>query len=137
LRQRIAPSRAGLLLALPLVGLTAGRAWPADAGTPAVIIHPTAASRADLERAVSAAFHGAPVRLADDALRHDSLLIVGRAQARDVRGLPLNGRELEHPQHFRLILRGSHCVLLHLETGRARVLQHTACRPLPSRDRGR
>jgi hypothetical protein len=129
-------SWARILLALPLTGLPACRAWPAQAGAPAIVIHPTAASRADLERAVSQSFHGAPVRLADDALTRDSLLIIGRAQARDVRGLPLNGRELEHPQHFRLILRGTQCVLLHLETGKARVLTHTACRALPARDGG-
>jgi hypothetical protein len=121
-------------LALPLAGLPACRAWPADAAVAAIVIHPTAASRAALERAVSQSFHGAPIRLADDALTRDSLLVVGRAQARDVRGLPLNGRELEHPQHFRLLRRGSQCVLLHLETGKARVLTHTACRPLPARN---
>lgn len=126
-----------MLLALPLAALPACSAWPADAGAAAIIIHPTAASRADLRRAVSREFHGAPIRLADDALTRDSLLIVGRAQARDVRGLPLNGRELEHPQHFRLIRRGSQCVLLHVETGRLQVLTHTTCRVLPTRDGGR
>jgi hypothetical protein len=120
-----------MLLAVPLAGLPACRAWPADTGVAAIVIHPTAASRADLHRALSQAFHGAPIRLADDALTRDSLLIIGRAQARDVRGLPLNGRELEHPQHFRLLLRGSQCVLLHLESGKARVLRHTTCRALP------
>lgn len=69
--------------------------------------------------------------LAHDALTRDSLLIVGRSQARDVRGVPLNGRELGRPQHFRLLLRGSQCVLLHVETGRSRALPHTTCRALP------
>lgn len=125
-----------MLLLLPLAGLPACSAWPADAGTPAIIVHPTAASRADLERAVSRAFHGKRVRLAADALTHESLVVVGRAQALDVRGLPLNGRELERPQHFRLFLRGSQCVLVHLETGAAQVLTHTTCRTLPARDDG-
>lgn len=116
-----------------LAGLLAGRAWSATAGAAAIITHPTAASRADLERAVSYAFHGAPVRLADDALTHNSLLIVGRAQARDLRGLPLNGRELGRPQHFRLLRRGSRCLLLHVETGNLQVLRHTACRLLRER----
>lgn len=127
-------ARAVALLALSLAGLPALSAWPADADVPAIIIHPTAASRADLELAVSREFHGTRVRLADDALTRDSLLIVGRAQARDVRGLPLNGRELERPQHFRLIRRGGRCVLLHLETGKSQVLTHTACRALPTGD---
>jgi hypothetical protein len=117
-------------LALALAGMPACHAWPAASGTPAIITHPTAASRADLERAVSQAFHGAPVRLADDALTRNDLLIVGHAQARDARGLPLNGRELGRPQHFRLLRRASQCVLLHVETGKSYVLAHTTCRVL-------
>lgn len=120
------------LLAATLAALSACRAWPATPAVPAVITHPTTASHADLERAVSQALGGAPVRLAADALTRDDLLIVGRAQARDIRGLPLNGRELGRPQHFRLLLRGSRCVLLHIESGKSRVLAHTTCRVLPS-----
>jgi hypothetical protein len=128
-------SWAALLLFLPLAALAACRGRPTGRGRPAIIVHPTAASRADLERAVSQAFGGAPVRLADDALTHDSLLLIGRAQARDARGLPLNGRELGRPQHFELFRRGAQCVLLHVETGRARALRRTACRALPARAR--
>lgn len=135
MRDRVPGSKAGALLVLTaaLAMLPACRTRAAEAGIPALITHPTAASRADLERAVSRAFHGAPVRLADDALTRDSLLIVGRAQARDIRGLPLNGRELQHPQHFRLLRRGSQCVLLHIETGKSQVLAHTTCRAAPGR----
>lgn len=119
------------LLVLALAWLPACRAWPHTAGAPAIIIHPTAASRADLELAVSQALGGGHVRLAGDALTRSPLLVVGRAQARDARGLPLNGRELGRPQHFRLLRRGSKCTLLHVETGRARGLAHTRCRVLP------
>ena len=115
-----------------LVTLPACRAWAEPWGAAAVITHPTAASRADLERAVSLALHGLHVRLADDALTRQDLLIVARAQARDSRGLPLNGREIERPQHFRLLRRRSQCVLLHVESGKARVLKHTTCRMLPA-----
>jgi hypothetical protein len=113
---------------LALTALPACRSWSAPPPQPALITHPTAQSRADLEHAVSQALHGAHVRLADDALTRDSSLIIGRAQARGVNGIPLNGRALEHPQHFRLLLRGSQCVLLHVETGKSRTLQHTTCR---------
>lgn len=119
------------LLVLTLAWLPACRAWPQAAGAPAIIVHPTAASRADLELAVSQALGSAHVRLAGDALTRSSLLIVGRAQARDAHGLPLNGRELGRPQHFRLLRRGSQCTLLHVETGRAHVLARTRCRVLP------
>jgi|SRR5579883_881174 len=123
-----------ILLVLALAALPGCRAWPQSRARPAIIIHPTAASRADLELAVSQGLGGAHARLADDALTRDSLLVVGRAQARDARGLPLNGRELDRPQHFRLLRRGSRCELLHVETGESRVLAHTACRVLSDGD---
>ncbi|HJS89851.1 MAG TPA: hypothetical protein VJ738_07785 [Steroidobacteraceae bacterium] len=125
-------SAARLLFLLALAALAACRAWPASPGLPALITEVSAASRADLERAVSQALGGAPVRLADDALTRDSVLIVGRAQIRNVNGVPLNGRELGRPQHFQLMEKDSRCVLLHLETGRSSVLPHTHCRPSPS-----
>ena len=128
--RRMTPA-ARVLLLLALAGLPACRAWPGPPPLPALITHATAASRADLERAVSQALGGAPVRLADDALTRSSLLIVGRAQARDVSGLPLNGRELARPQHFRLLEQGSRCLLLHIETGKSRLLPHTSCRASP------
>ncbi len=123
----------GLGVLLVLAALPACRTWSAPPPTPALITNPTPASRAELEHAVSAALHGAHVRLADDALTRESSLIIGRAQARGVNGIPLNGRALEHPQHFRLLLRGSRCVLLHVETGKSYALQHTTCRLSPQR----
>lgn len=119
------------LWALALAALPACRAWPTPPAVPALVTHATAASRADLKLALAQALGGAPVRLADDALTRQSLLIIGRAQARGVNGVPLNGRELGHPQHFRLLEQGSHCVLLHLETGKSRVLPHTSCHASP------
>lgn len=126
--------RVPMLLAAVLVTLPAQRAGSEPWGAPALITHPTAASRADLERAVAHAFGGAHVRLADDALTRRNLLIVGQAQARDTHGLPLNGRVLGRPprlQHFRLLRRGTRCVLLHVETGKLHVLTHTTCKVLP------
>lgn len=125
--------RAKVLVVLgALAALPACSAWPRPAAVAAVITHPTAASHADLELAVSRALGGGPVRLAGDALTRSASLIVGRARARDTRGLPLNGRELGRPQHFRLLLRGSQCELLHLETGKSFLLAHTSCRPAPA-----
>jgi hypothetical protein len=122
----------GGLALLLLAALSACRATPAPPPVPALLTQVTAASRADLELAVSQALGGAPVRLAGDALTRESLLIIGRAGARAPNGVPLNGRELGRPQHFRLVKRGSRCFLLHLESGRARWLAHTRCRPLPA-----
>ncbi len=107
--------------------LTACEAFSAQPDIAAVIVHPTAASRAELSRAVSLALQGAPVTLADDALTRDSLLIIEPRHPRDANGLPLNGRERGKPEQFRLVKSGARCVLIHYSTGKRRVLKSTAC----------
>jgi hypothetical protein len=96
---------------------------------PATLVSPTAQSRAELVRVVSDALHGAPVTLADDALTHDSDLIVEHARPRDAAGLPLNGRELGKPEHFRLVKHGSDCILIHERTGKRWTLSSATCMP--------
>ena len=98
---------------------------------PAVLTNPTAESRAELVRAVSGALHGAPITIADDALTRDSTLIIERAPPRDARGVPLSGREVGKPEHFRLVRNGSHCVLVHERTGKRRTLKAATCSPFP------
>jgi hypothetical protein len=96
---------------------------------PAVMTSPTAETRAELRHAVSRALHGASVTLADDALMHDSVLVIEHARARDAAGFPLNGRELDRPQHFSLVIEGSHCVLIQESTGHRWRLRHATCTP--------
>jgi hypothetical protein len=95
---------------------------------PALIDHPTSESRAELAKVVSTALNGAPITLADDALTRDSVLIIERVQRRDAQGLPLNGRELERPEQFRLLKSGRRCVLVHERTGKRWPLRSTTCR---------
>ena len=102
-------------------------AAPRDA--PAVIVDPTAESRAALARAVGAALNGAQVSLADDALTGRSTLAIERVRRRDASGLPLNGRELGRPELFRLVKSGAECVLVHERSGRRFALADTACAP--------
>ena len=99
---------------------------------PAVLTHPTADSRAELLRIVSGALQGARITLADDALTRDGTLILERAPARTAGGVPRNGRETGRPQHFRLMKRGSRCVLVHERTGRRFPLAAATCAPLPA-----
>ena len=96
---------------------------------PAVVTDPTAQSRAELSRVVSEALGGAPVRLADDALTQASTLVIERIMPRDAAGFPLNGREVEKPQHFRLIKRASYCILIQESTGRRWLLSAATCGP--------
>lgn len=96
----------------------------------AVIIHPGGQSWAALSDAVSKALNGARVRLADDALINTDLLIVEREQLRDPSGLPINGREREMPEQFRLVKAGDQCILVHTRTGRRFPLSGVDCSPL-------
>lgn len=70
---------------------------------------------------VSAALDGAPVTLADDALTRDSVLIIEKAHT---------GRDLDRPEHFRLVKAGTHCVLLHERKSQRWTLVSTTCRGL-------
>jgi len=115
---------AGALLSLAACGTLRS-----DPDRPAVIVTPTAESRAALTQAVSAALNGAPVTLADDALTRESVLTIERTQRRDANGLLLNGRELGTPERFLLVKSGDQCVLVHERTGKRITLTATACAP--------
>ncbi len=110
-------------------GLLACRTVPPRPDVPAVIVEPTARSRAALVGAVSAALGGVPVTLAEDALTQESTLLVERARLRDPTGLPANGRQLGGPERFQLVKSGAECVLVHERTGGRFALAATACSP--------
>ncbi len=99
--------------------VTACQNAPAQNDAPAIVTDPTPESRAELLRVVTTALNGARVRLADDALTSDSLLIVEREQH--------TGREFGRPDHFRLMKSGSRCVLEHQGTGGRWQLTETTC----------
>lgn len=115
--------------ALPALG--ACRTLRADKDVPAVIVNPTAESRAALKRAVGEALRGAPVLLADDALTRSSTLVVERVRPRDPSGMQLGGREYGLPERFRLVRSGQQCILVHEPDGMRLVLEATTCSPLP------
>lgn len=80
---------------------------------PAVIVNPTAESRAELQRVVSDMLFGAEVTLADDALTDSSVLIIERKRIRSMQNPPLSGRDLGQPERFQLLTTGTRCVLVH------------------------
>jgi hypothetical protein len=111
-----------------VAGVLAAGACAARA-TPAVLVEPTAASRAELARVVSRALRGAPVTLADDALTADGTLVVERVERRDASGRPLTGRDSGRPEHFRLVKDGARCVLIQERTGQRFELGSASCTP--------
>lgn len=92
----------------------------------ATIDQPTAASRAELQEAVDAAL-GSNVALADDTLTRNSMLTIERDALRDSSGRRIEVREREGPERFRLIKRGSRCVLIHERTQQETILRSTTC----------
>ena len=110
--------RPGALLLLQWQLLSACASF-AQEDVAAVIDKPTAESRAELTQAVRSALNGAPVKLADDALIKDSLLVIEK---------PHTGRDLGKPEHFRLVKSGTQCVLVHERTGKRTALASTTCR---------
>lgn len=109
------------------VALYGCRTDPAAADAPARIVDATPDSRAELKQIVSQALNGADVMLADDALTHDSVLIIDRRTYRDTRGNPINGREPGMPIQFLLLKQGERCVLELRSTGQRWNLPATKC----------
>jgi hypothetical protein len=92
--------------------LSACNSQPALGGEePAVIAKSTPQSRAELQRLVSEASQGAKITLAEDALTRESTLIIERNPPQDLQQRPLQGRNMEPPKKFRLLLSGDRCWL--------------------------
>ena len=104
----------GVFLALAACKTAAVRA-----DVPAHIVDPTPESRAELQHVVSSTLGGRAVTIADLALTQDSLLIIEPKH--------LTGRDLRKPDHFRLVLSDSRCVLVHLESDSRIELMETNC----------
>jgi hypothetical protein len=126
-----APVRRGSIAVAAALWIACRTAHPAPASpdAPARIVNPTSESRAALEAAVREALQGAPVTLADDALTHESVLVLERTPARGPDGLPLSGRETRPPERFRLVKRGPECLLVHEGDGRLFPLPAVECEP--------
>ena len=110
-------------------GVAACGTLPSEKEVPAVIVAPSAQSLDDLRQALASALNGAPVTLANDALTHESLLIIERTQARDASGVPLSGRELGRPEQFQLVRSGTRCILIQVSSGKRWALPNTQCAP--------
>lgn len=93
---------------------------------PARITNPTDDSRAALQQTVNAALN-TEVMLADDALTDSSLLIIERNMPQSMDGSPAQGRIMEMPFQFRLVISGDDCILIDQRDESRHVLQDTSC----------
>jgi hypothetical protein len=112
------------------LALTACAATLPAEDAPAVIVNPTADSRAVLQRAV-AELLGKDVQLADSALTQSSTLVLEPARVRDTAGRLAQGRETRPSEVFRLVAVSGDCVLVHERSGRRIVLQRVRCAAQP------
>jgi hypothetical protein len=99
---------------------------------PAYIVRATPESRAALRQAVERSLE-VPITLDDEALTRDSVLVVDRAERRDLGVSMMRGRDPRDPgisERFHLVRVLDHCVLVHDRTGRHFDLQGTTCAPM-------
>jgi hypothetical protein len=118
-------SRAIALTALAVTCAACKNVAP-DADQAAVIVDPDAASRAALQATVNAALH-TEVTLADDALTETSVLIIEQKAPQSIEGSPAQGRNMEMPIQFRLVVNGSECILIDQRDMTRTVLEDTVC----------
>lgn len=93
---------------------------------PARITDPSDESRAALQQTVNAALN-TNVTIADDALTNSNLLIIERAMPRSMDGSPAQGRTMEMPYQFRLVINGDDCILIDQRDESRHVLHDTSC----------
>ncbi len=90
------------------------------------ITDPTDHSRAALQNAVNDALN-TDVALADDALTASSVLIIVRNPPRNMQSPPAQGRNMDMPIRFRLVLNGSDCILIDQRDDSRYLLEKTTC----------
>ncbi len=96
--------------------------------TTAVLVAPTAQVQQQLSAAVAKMLGVASVTLADNALTASSYLAIERVPRTDASGQLLQGRVLEKPNTFRLLIKGQACWLEHMNTGKRMQLVDARCR---------
>jgi hypothetical protein len=106
--------------------LTGCQTVDADLDRPARIVNVDADSRAALQAAVNDAL-GTEVLLAQDALTDTSLLTIERWPAGTMENPVPQGRSLEKPVLFRLVINGSDCILIDQRNESRHVLKDTDC----------
>ncbi len=90
------------------------------------ITNPTNDSRAALQNTVNDVLN-TDVALADDALTDSSVLTIERHPLRSMQSPPAQGRNMETPIQFRLVLNSSDCILIDQRDNSRYLLEKTTC----------
>jgi hypothetical protein len=110
-----------------VIGLAGCQTLVATDDLPAWITNPDGASRAALQAAVNEALN-TDVVLADDALTDSSILTIERNIPGSLEGEPTQGRNMDIPIQFRLVISGGDCVLIAQRDQSRRILENTGCK---------
>ena len=115
-----------LFIAWLAAGLFGCQTVAQDYDQPARIVEPDAASRAELQRVVNGIF-GMDVPLSDSALTDSSVLTLERNPRAAADYPAAQGRILESPIQFRLVINGADCILIDQRDRSRHVLANTTC----------
>ena len=116
-----------LLLAMTVAAPCPAQSTAPPRERPAVLAQSTDATRIELRTTVARMLHAPSVTVADDALLHQSLMVIEKIRPRDAQGMQLSGRDFDKPEPFRLMIIDDACVLVRLRTGERVVLGHSQC----------
>lgn len=114
------------LIVISTIGLPACQTLTAEADVAAVITSPTEDSRAALQQAVNKALK-TDVLLADNALTETSLLIVEHNPPGSIDAPQAQGRIMDMPVQFRLVMNGRDCILVDTRDESRHILANTTC----------
>lgn len=120
-----AVQRNALIVGL-IMSLTGCQTLATDDDVAARITNPTDDTRAALQEAVNDALD-TDVMLANDALTDSSVLTIERNPPRSMENLNAQGRNMDMPMQFRLVLNDGDCVLIFTADDSRRKLADTSC----------
>ena len=109
------------------MGLGACETIATDNDQAAMITNPSEASRAALQQAVNTVLRTA-VALADDALTETDLLTIERSPTQGIGTSPTDGRIMDMPIQFRLVISADECILIDQRDAARYPLENTSCK---------
>jgi hypothetical protein len=116
------------VIASSIAVLSACQMTSAQTATPAVLVNPGAQTLYEISQAVVALSGFANVTLSDSDLTQSSELVVERKHQRDGKGELLQGRDLEMPQRFQLLLQDRQCWLQQVGSSKRQLLTVARCK---------
>lgn len=110
------------------VTLSACQMTVAQVPKAAVLTNPGADVRLEISQAIIAMTGYSSVVLADQDLTQSSELVIERKHQRTANGELIQGRDLELPQRFQLVLQDGQCWLVQQKTTQRTLLKKAQCR---------